>query len=161
MGQLWQKGRPKRPQESQNETPNRPKTAKMRLKGVPREPKYAKKQPQNLHIANPSLTRPAYTKPVTHQTGDPPFLDLKGEASKAATKRRPRAAKRRTKDTQERPRDAQERPRGGQERPKNAQNTLGRLPDPSKNGPGTPQDASWARFSQEPLFERLWDPIFD
>ena len=57
----------------------------MRLKGVPREPKYGKKRPQNLHIANPSLTRPAYAKPVTHQTGDPPFLDLKGEASKAVS----------------------------------------------------------------------------
>ena len=58
---------------------------------------------------------------------------------------------------QKRPRGTQERPRDAQERPKDTQETPGRRPDPSKIEPGTPRDASWARSSQEPLFERLPD----
>ena len=75
QGQLRPKGRPKRPQETQHEAQNRPKTVKMRSKGIPREPQRGKKKPQHIHITDPSLTRPPHIKPVTHQTGDPPFLD--------------------------------------------------------------------------------------
>ena len=87
LGQLRPKRLPKRPQKSPKRpkmrpqsTPGRPKRPKMRPNSArhPKKPKWAKKAPQNLHITNPRLTRPSQTKPVTHQTGDPPFLILKG-----------------------------------------------------------------------------------
>ena len=87
LGQLRPKRSPKRPQKSPKRpkmrpqsTPGRPKRPKMRPNSArhPKKPKWAKKAPQNLHITNPRLTRPSQTKPVTHQTGDPPFLILKG-----------------------------------------------------------------------------------
>ena len=81
--------------------------------------------------------------------------------SQNAVPKLPRAAKRQPRAPKKRSRDAQERPRGGQERPKDGQNVPRRRPDHSKIDPGTPQNVSWARFLQEPLFERLWDAIFD
>ena len=87
LGQLRPKRLPKRPQKSPKRpkmrpqsTPGRPKRPKMRPNSArhPKKPKWAKKAPQNLHITNPRLTRPSQTKPVTHQTGDPPLLILKG-----------------------------------------------------------------------------------
>ena len=54
----------------------------------------------NLHITNASLPRPPHNKPVTLQTGDPPFLVFQGEASKAMAKKRPRATKRRPRAPQ-------------------------------------------------------------
>ena len=39
LGQLGPKSRPKTPRETQNEVQERPKTAKMRPKGIPRQPK--------------------------------------------------------------------------------------------------------------------------
>ena len=96
---------------------------------------------QNLHITNPSLTAPSHTKLVTHQTGDPLFLDLKGEDSKAAPKKRPRG-------TKSRPRAAKSQPSDAQEAPKSA-------PNPSKMESGEPQDEFLARSLWEALFDKL------
>ena len=93
-----------------------------------------------------------YPKPFKIQPGGT-------QAHPDATKRCPRAAKRCSKDTQERPRNAQEQPRGGQERPEKRQKRTEGFPESSKIDSGTFPYASWARFSQEPLFERLWDLI--
>ena len=95
LGQLGPKRRPKTPRETQNEAKKRPKS-------VPRAPKRAKRAPQNLHITNPSLIRPSHNKPVTLQTGDPPFLDLKGEASKAFGPRGPQETPKRSQEAPKR-----------------------------------------------------------
>ena len=93
-----------------------------------------------------------YPKPFKIQPGGT-------QAHPDATKRCPRAAKRCSKDTQ----NAQEMPKSSQEvaksDPKNGKNAPRGFPESSKIDSGTFPDASWARFSQEPLFERLWDLI--
>ena len=83
------------------------------------------------------------------------------QAHPDVTKSLPRAPKRHPKDAEERPRCARERARSAQERPKDVQNTPRRLADPFKIDPDAPHDASWTRFLQEPLFEKVQDTIFD
>ena len=56
---------------------------------------------------------------------------------------------------QRRPRDAQERPKAAQEGPERHPYKPESTPNPSKNEPGEPQDAFWARRSQAASFERL------
>ena len=104
LGQLGHKRRSKTPQESQNETKRRPKRAQMRPKGAPRERKWGQKRSTGAKLTPQSAPR----HPQDNQakifwkdscmnlySGDPPFLVLKGEASKAvAPKRRPRGPKR-------------------------------------------------------------------
>ena len=93
-----------------------------------------------------------YPKPFKIQPGGT-------QAHPDATKRCPRAAKRCSKDTQERPRNAQEQPRGGQERPPKRQKRTQEVPRVLQNRFWHVPSTSWMRFSQEPLFERLWDLI--
>ena len=79
------------------------------------------------------------------------------------TQMRPRDAQEQPRGAQKTPRNAQETPKGSQEvaksDPKNGKNAPRRFPESSKIDSGTFPDASWARFSQEPLFESLWDLI--
>ena len=93
-----------------------------------------------------------YPKPFKIQPGGT-------QAHPDATKRCPRAAKRCSKDTQERPRNAQEQPRGGQERPPKRQKRTQEVSRVLQNRFWHVPSTSWVRFSQEPLFERLWDLI--
>ena len=96
LGQLGHKRRSKTPQESQNETKRRPKRAQMRPKGAPRERKWGQKRSTGAKLTPQSAPR----HPQDNQakifwkdscmnlySGDPPFLVLKGEASKAEAPR--------------------------------------------------------------------------
>ena len=115
LGQLGHKRRSKTPQESQNETKRRPKRAQMRPKGAPRERKWGQKRSTGAKLTPQSAPR----HPQDNQakicwkdscmnlySGDPPFLVLKGEASKAGVQEAPK-----------RPQEAPKRsPRGNCER---------------------------------------------
>ena len=79
------------------------------------------------------------------------------------TQMRPRGAQEQPRGAQKTSRNAQETPKSSQEvaksDPKDGKNAPRGFPESSKIDSGTFPDASWARFSQEPLFERLWDLI--
>ena len=91
LGQLGHKRRSKTPQESQNETKRRPKRAQMRPKGAPRERKWGQKRSTGAKLTPQSAPRHPQDNQATIcwkdscmnlYSGDPPFLVLKGEASK-------------------------------------------------------------------------------
>ena len=79
------------------------------------------------------------------------------------TQMRPRGAQKQPRGIQKTPRNAQETPKSSQgvakSDPQNGKNAPRRFPESSKIDFGTFPDASWVRFSQAPLLERLWDLI--
>ena len=112
---------------------------------------YPKIESKTIPRADQNVVR-RYPKPFKIQPGGT-------QAHPDATKN----AQEQSRGAQKTPRNAQETPKSSQEvaksDPKNGKNAPRGFPESSKVDSGTFPYASWVHFSQEPLFERLWDLI--